>query len=266
MSIAGGAAAIGGAARIFGAKKEYDYQKQSARTAQAAISQQLSLLPFNIQFAEMQRDFALGSARAQRMMGELAQNMANIEAENIEMQANISEIEHQIEAQRVAREGRKFLGQQSVSYLKNGVVLAGSPLLVLEETKWETHKQVRALENRGALLKSQGYIRAEITRAEGTARMLGANIQAAATAFEGGAAVYQAHMQNASLRSQLIGQSTKLKAQMKLNKAQFFSSALSGLTSVGQGASTIFESKALTNDQKINKYYGSRDNFNSTFF
>lgn len=54
--------------------------------------------------------------------------------EEARRQADIVDREGEIEAARLAEEGKKFGARQEMSYLKSGVLLEGSPLLVLADT------------------------------------------------------------------------------------------------------------------------------------
>jgi len=56
-----------------------------------------------------------------------------VEAGNLNRQADIAVAEGTRDASGVAQRASKFLAQQRVDYLKNGVTLDGSPLLVQQE-------------------------------------------------------------------------------------------------------------------------------------
>ncbi len=83
-----------------------------------------------------------------------------------EEEADLVRQESLAEAERLDREHRKFLAKQSVMFLKGGVTLAGSPLLVLEETREEGRKQVAAR-------LRVGFERAERIEREGRAKLIG---------------------------------------------------------------------------------------------
>lgn len=75
-------------------------------------------------------------------------------------QAEIAEQEGEAKAKLLAEEGKKFGAQQEMEYLKSGVLLTGSPLLVLAETSrknLEDQASTRAAATeRGQSLRRQG--------------------------------------------------------------------------------------------------------------
>ncbi len=90
---------------------------------------------------------------------------ANEQQEAAEQQARITEAES-AEAARVRRiELKKFEAVQRGRFLSSGVTIEGSPLLVLEETRREGEKEVRAIRRFGAA-------RAETFRQTGRAAAL----------------------------------------------------------------------------------------------
>ncbi len=102
----------------------------------------------------------------------IAQKRAgNEEADDIRAQASLQQEETNREAARVKTERRKFLAKQGLAFVKGGVSLAGSPLLVLEETALESAKEVAALKAQGASQFKFGVDKAERAKKAGRAKM-----------------------------------------------------------------------------------------------
>ncbi len=84
--------------------------------------------------------------------GFMASRAASDEARALKREAALARQEALEEADRLKKEHEHFIALQSVMFLKGGVTLAGSPLLVLEETRQEKDRQVRAQRNRAGAL------------------------------------------------------------------------------------------------------------------
>ncbi len=102
-----------------------------------------------------------------------ASKAADAEADALEREAALARQEALEEADRLEKEHRKFLSRQSIMFLKGGVTLSGSPLLVLEETREEKKKQVEAQKKRAGALFQLGLDKAKRVSAEGRARLVG---------------------------------------------------------------------------------------------
>lgn len=105
--------------------------------------------------------------------GYAASKAAKKEANMLNDQAATAEEQAQLEARRRAEDVRKFEKRQKLAFLKNGVTLEGSPLLVLEETlrlgQEEVDSIIRAGASQGRLLREK----AGITKRQGRAAMIG---------------------------------------------------------------------------------------------
>ncbi len=111
--------------------------------------------------------------------GIAAQRAANAEADALAEQAAISRQEALEEAERIDKEHTRFLARQSLLYIKGGVSLSGSPLLVLEETREERRKRVQAQIDKANAGYKFGMKAAERTKAQGRAALTGGIIGAA---------------------------------------------------------------------------------------
>ncbi len=95
------------------------------------------------------------------------------EARDIEEQAALERFENLEEAKRQRAEDRKFLAKQSVMFVKGGVSLEGSPMLVLEETAFEKEKQFAAGKHRAEARFQFGLSKADRVREQGRAKLTG---------------------------------------------------------------------------------------------
>ena len=123
------------------------------------------------------------SIGAQVFSGIQASKAAKREASFQRQQATLAQQESEIEAERVELENRKFKKRQKIAFLKSGVTLLGSPLLVLDETERESQKQVQSILRRGTAQFRLGLQRADITRRRGRAALIGGIAGAASTAL-----------------------------------------------------------------------------------
>ncbi len=110
---------------------------------------------------------------------------AQEEADSIREQAQIQQEEAGIEADRLKTKHRKFLAKQSLMFVKGGVTLANSPLLVLHETETEAAKEVAAVERVGQAKFDFGQRKAARVEKGGRGALIGSLFGAAGTGFKG---------------------------------------------------------------------------------
>lgn len=122
---------------------------------------------------------------SQLYSGYSANKAAKAEASLIQQQGELTKQEADAEAARVGRENDKFRKRQKLAFLKNGVSLVGSPLLILEETRIESDKETSAIRKRGQAQKTLAGQRADITRNQGRASLIGGIGDAATSVFAG---------------------------------------------------------------------------------
>ncbi len=113
--------------------------------------------------------------------GMAAQRAAEDEADALAEQAALSRQEALEEAERLDKEHTRFLARQSLMFLKGGVTLSGSPLLVLTETREEREKQVQAQIDRANAIYKYGMKSAARTKAQGRSALIGGILGAATT-------------------------------------------------------------------------------------
>ncbi len=115
----------------------------------------------------------ISSVGGQIFGGMSGRSAGESEASDIEGQAALERSENLEEARRLREKDRKFLARQSVMFVKGGVSLEGSPMLVLEETEYEKERQF-AHGKHAANAKFQfGMNKAERVREQGRAKMTG---------------------------------------------------------------------------------------------
>ncbi len=113
----------------------------------------------------------IGSMAMKVMQGIAQKKAGDEEAKDIRRQAALQQEETNREADRVKTDRRKFLAKQNLAFVKGGVSLEGSPLLVLEETMIESKKEVAALKSQGASQFRFGVDKAERAKKAGRQRM-----------------------------------------------------------------------------------------------
>ena len=114
----------------------------------------------------------LVSAGAQIAGGVAGRGAARIEARAQEEEGALLLLEANEEADRVNTANIKFRKKQKLAFLKRGVVLAGSPLLILEETRREGTEEVESIRRRGQAQFRLSQQRADIFRASGRASLI----------------------------------------------------------------------------------------------
>lgn len=121
------------------------------------------------------------SAGASIYGGIQANSASKKEAGLLREQGAIAQSEADSEAASHARDVRRFAADQSLAFLSNGVTLAGSPLLVLDDTITQGQKEVDSITRSGNAQRSLFNQRADITRNQGRAALIGGLGQAAGT-------------------------------------------------------------------------------------
>lgn len=107
---------------------------------------------------------------------------AGEEADAQREQANIERRETEREAIRVEKERKAQRAKIAMRFIKGGVTLEGSPILLIEEQEKEDVEEIEALRKRGIAIQKLGFKRAEITESRGRAALIGGLGQAAGTA------------------------------------------------------------------------------------
>lgn len=121
------------------------------------------------------------SATTSVIGGISANNAAKREAALQQEQGRLAQEEANREAARHAQDVRRFSRTQSLAFLRNGVTLAGSPLLVAEDTLTQGQEEVNSIVESGNAQRTLYNQRASATRNSGRAALVGGIGQAAGT-------------------------------------------------------------------------------------
>jgi len=117
------------------------------------------------------------------LQGLSAKKSAKEEARDLRAQGALQLEESEAEALRIEEEGEQLEAKQKVGFLKSGVSLLGSPLLVLGKTFTGTQEQAAATRRRGRALSSLTVGKAKRVKRGGRAALLGSVAAASSEAF-----------------------------------------------------------------------------------
>lgn len=129
------------------------------------------------------------SAGSQVFGGFSEKKAAEEQADLLREQARIQEEETAAEAQRKSQERDKFIAKQKVAFLANGVGLAGTGVVVLQDTFNEFGKEIDAIKRSGAskarLLNKEADIKEKSGRASLISGVLGGGSTIAGNIYSG---------------------------------------------------------------------------------
>lgn len=108
-------------------------------------------------------------------------NQVNTEVDAQNLQADVVLQESQRDAAQKAREVTTFQSRQAHQYRSSGVILQGTPLLMLEQTRSLGQQEVDALISRGKAQSDLLKSRAKILKNQGRASMFGSVLGAVGT-------------------------------------------------------------------------------------
>lgn len=114
----------------------------------------------------------MAAAGSQIAGGISASDAANQQASLQEEQAKIALDESNQQATQKATERRKFLAEQRMAYVANGVSLAGTPGIVENDTFNEFQQEIDALRKSGAAQYGYAMKQAAVTKASGRAQLI----------------------------------------------------------------------------------------------
>lgn len=105
------------------------------------------------------------------------QSSIDMQASLYEDQAKLALSEADMAAQQKAREVKQFREQQALGYSGGGVLLEGTPMKVLNDTRAQGLLEIQAIESRGAAQANMYRMQSSIMQNEGRAQMLGQTMQ-----------------------------------------------------------------------------------------
>ena len=120
-------------------------------------------------------------AGASLYQGYAANEAAKDQADLMRDQARLAQEEADVEASRKEEERRKFIAQQKVAYLANGVGLSGSPLVVMEDTYKQFQQEIDAIRKSGVAQRGFMEREASIKEKSGRAQLVSGALGAAAS-------------------------------------------------------------------------------------
>jgi hypothetical protein len=112
-----------------------------------------------------------------------AQKAAASEASDIRQQGYIQAQESFRDAKVVEEEAESFRKRQKVMFLKSGVALEGTPLLVLEDTRLKAQEEAEAIRRRGIAEFNLADKKAKRVFRQGRAALIEANVKGLTSAF-----------------------------------------------------------------------------------
>jgi len=116
--------------------------------------------------------FIILSAGASIYGGIAEKSAADDQAALLEEQARIQQEETGAEASRKGEQRRKFIAQQKVSFLANGIGLAGTGLVVLQDTYDQFEQEISAIKRSGSAQAKLLDRQAPITKKSGKAKLI----------------------------------------------------------------------------------------------
>ncbi len=121
------------------------------------------------------------SAGASIFGGVSKQREAAAQSEQLQRQAEIEREETKEEIERKTEERTKFIARQKVAFLASGIGLAGSSLIVLEDTFQQFNKEIASVQRSGAAKAGLLDKEAKIRKKSGKASLIGGVLGAGST-------------------------------------------------------------------------------------
>lgn len=140
---------------------------------------------------------------------DLQANAVENQAQALEQQGQLAIDEAQMNAQQTAFQAHQFRENQANAYNGSGILLEGSPMLVLDQTRQLAQQQINQIMKQGAAYNDLALRQAMITRNQGRAAILGQQAQFDSQAMQFGAQsdAFNAEQNQARILAQPIQQS-----------------------------------------------------------
>jgi len=120
--------------------------------------------------------FAVASAASKVYSANSARKSAKAEAAAYVEQGRIQYVESLRDAELIRYNGKIFAQKQEMQYIASGVILGGSALITLEQTRRFANEEASAVERRGAAGLRLAEKKQSITEREGNASVIGSLI------------------------------------------------------------------------------------------
>jgi len=119
---------------------------------------------------------------AAQIYGGIATYQSSLEqASLLEEEGALTRDDYRRQASLTREEGRRFRAKQTMDFISSGVEIVGTPQLVLRETLSKSVAKAGSLETTGANAERLYKRKADITRNEGMASMIGGILQGSGT-------------------------------------------------------------------------------------
>jgi hypothetical protein len=162
-------AVASGAFSIFSGVNQIRASNSSAKLTQYGIDVQQ-------QFNERAYKADVQAAEAAGLMGVMEATMTKLQVAG-QMRDAAYAVQDILDQATFAKiDNRKFLADQGTDFIKAGVDLAGSPLMVLTETKLNGVKDVKSLTARAVAIAEKGQIEGSVGLASADARRISAGL------------------------------------------------------------------------------------------
>lgn len=167
LTLVAGAQILGG---IFGMSSASRAKKE----AQKGYKAELAAFGIQTELAELGYQAATIAADAAAMAGQAQAYELESQSMLVKYEAALAVSETLEEARGVASDNRKFLGMQTLAFTKSGFDLAGTPLMVLNDTAVEGAKVVKSYTDRAVAIAKKGRLEsASLSDSAGNARRSG---------------------------------------------------------------------------------------------
>lgn len=133
---------------------------------------------YALELAKQTKELQLQSAENARSAGRVDQMLYEGDALMAQMEADASALTYEKQANDTEQEGVEFAASQRLAFVKNGVDLFGSPLLISQKTIADSEAEAADLRALAESTKKMGGMQATSLRTKGRAAMLGAEINA----------------------------------------------------------------------------------------
>jgi len=104
--------------------------------------------------------------------GQQKNNALRAEGDLVAKQGELSYMESLKEAEIIRRDGEVFSQKQSLQYIHSGVILGGSALITMKQTRMFAEESASATTRRGKATKDLSFAKRDIAKKEGTASVI----------------------------------------------------------------------------------------------
>lgn len=133
---------------------------------------------YALEMAKLNKDLQMQSAENARTAGRIDEMLYEGDALMTQMDADSQALSYDKQANDTEIEGEEVSAEQRIAFVKNGVDLYGSPLLVSQKTLADSKAEAADLRALAESTRTMGAMKATSLRTRGRAAVLGAEINA----------------------------------------------------------------------------------------